>query len=108
MITVTVIGRLGADPDFKELGEKNVCNLRIASKEAHGTEWVSATCFGKDAEFAKNYLTKGASVAITGRLQTRKWTDKEGRDRYSTEVIINRLEGIGSKGGAEVGEEKPF
>lgn len=108
MISVTVIGRLGADPDCKELGEKTVCNLRIASKEASGTEWVSAVAFGKDAEFAKNYLTKGSSVAITGRLQTRKWTDKEGRDRYTTEVVVNRLEGIGGKGGAEVGEEKPF
>lgn len=108
MITCTVVGRLGADPEVKELGEKTLANLRVASKEFSNTEWVNVVCFGKDAEFVGEYLKKGDSVAISGRLQTRKYQAKDGTDRYITEVVASRVEGIGSKGGTEVGEEKPF
>lgn len=107
MITVTVIGRLGADPDAKEINGKELCNLRVASKEFGTTEWIGVVCYGKDAAFCKEYLNKGDSVAISGRLQTRKWTDKNGLERYTTEVIANRVEGVGSKGGTDA-EERPF
>ena len=109
MISVTACGRLGADPDVKTIGEgKQVCNLRIASKEYNGTEWINATAFGKDAEFAGTYLKKGDMVMVTGRLQTRKWTNKDGQERYTTEIVVSRLEGVGSKGGGEAPEERPF
>ena len=107
MITVIVIGRLGAEPDTKELSDKLVCNLRIASKEMKDTEWVNAVAFGRDAEFCREYLHKGDSIAVTGRLQTRKWTGKDGTERYTTEVVCTRVEGVGGKGGADP-EERPF
>jgi single-strand DNA-binding protein len=107
MITVTVIGRLGSDPEVKQINDKTLCNLRVASKEFSTTEWVNVTAFGKDAEFCGEYLHKGDAVAISGRLQTRKYTGKDGIERYITEVVANRVEGIGSKGGADA-EERPF
>lgn len=107
MINVTVIGRLGAAPDVKDIGDKLICNMRVASKEySSTTEWVNVVVFGKDAEFCREYLTKGDPVAISGRLQTRKYQAKDGTDRYITEVVANRVEGIGNRGGDA--EEKPF
>lgn len=108
MVIVTCVGRLGATPEVKEIGDKLICNMRIASKEFSTTEWVNAVAFGKDAEFCREYLGKGDSIAITGRLQTRKYTGKDGTDRYITEVVCSRVEGVGSKGGGEAGEERPF
>ena len=108
MVIVTCVGRLGATPDVKDIGDKLIANLRIASKEFSNTEWVNAVAFGKDAEFCREYLTKGDSIAITGRLQTRKYTAKDGTDRYVTEVVCSRVEGVGSKGSTEAPEERPF
>lgn len=109
---VTLIGNLGADPELKELGETNaVCNMRVAtttrlwSKEkqerTETTEWHSVVCFGGLAKTCHQYLSKGRQVYLEGRIQTRKWQDKEGNDRYSTEIVADEVSFLGKK---EAGE----
>jgi single-strand DNA-binding protein len=63
------------------------------------TEWHRVVMFGKQAEIAGEYLKKGSQVYIEGRLQTRKWTDKEGQDRYTTEIVADRMQMLGSRSG---------
>jgi len=122
---VILIGNLGRDPEVRYLPSGSaVCNLRIATTEswkdkASGekkelTEWHSVVLFDKLAEIAGEYLRKGRSVYIEGRLQTRKWQDKEtGADRYSTEVrgdtmqMLGGREGGGMGGGGDDGGEAP-
>lgn len=101
------IGRLGADPESRYMPSgKAVCNFRIACgsqwKDKDGekqerTEWVSVSAFDKLAEICGEYLKKGAQVFIEGRMQTRKWQDKEGNDRYMTEIIAERMQMLGSR-----------
>ncbi len=121
---VILIGNLGRDPEVRYLPSGSaVCNLRIATTEswkdkASGekkeiTEWHSVVLFDKLAEIAGEYLRKGRSVYIEGRLQTRKWQDKEtGADRYSTEVRGDVMQMLGSRegggmGGGDDGGEAP-
>jgi single-strand DNA-binding protein len=102
---VNLIGNLGADPEIRrtQSGEP-IANLRIATTEkwrakATGdmqerTEWHTVVIFNEPiAKVAEQYLRKGSKVFIEGQLQTRKWTDKEGNDRYSTEVVLQRFNG---------------
>lgn len=97
---VVLIGRLGADPEVRSFqnGSK-VCNLRVATSETwkdkssgekkERTEWHSVAIFAEHAaRFAEQYLRKGSLVYIEGKLETRKWTDQSGQDRYSTEVTV--------------------
>jgi single-strand DNA-binding protein len=110
---VILVGNLGADPEMRTTGSgMAVCNLRIATttrkKSQDGswedaTEWHAVICFGKTAENAGQWLKKGRQVYIEGRLQTRKWQDKEGKDRWSTEVVCNELKFLGSKDGGSGG-----
>lgn len=113
-----LIGNLGQDPTvrYTQSGAA-VCNLRIAVTErkkegdewTDHTEWVDIVTFGKNAENAGQYLAKGRQIYVEGRLQTRKWKDKEGNDRYSTEVVAQRivfLSGGGQDGGGR-DEPKP-
>ncbi len=112
---VILIGNLGRDPEVRYLPSGSaVCNLRIATTEswkdkASGekkelTEWHSVVLFDKLAEIAGEYLRKGRSVYIEGRLQTRKWQDKEtGADRYSTEVRGDVMQMLGSREGGGMG-----
>jgi single-strand DNA-binding protein len=121
---VILIGNLGRDPEVRYLPSGSaVCNLRLATTEswkdkASGekkevTEWHSVVLFDKLAEIAGEYLRKGRSVYIEGRLQTRKWQDKEpGADRYSTEVRGDVMQMLGSRegggmGGGDDGGEAP-
>jgi single-strand DNA-binding protein len=86
-----------------------VANLRIATSESwrdkqtgeqqERTEWHRVALFGRLAEIAAEYLKKGSQVYIEGSLRTRKWTDKQGQERYSTEVIGNELQMLGGRGG---------
>jgi single-strand DNA-binding protein len=104
---VTLIGNLGADPETRSTSSGMVvCNLRVATsyrrKDAQGnwneeTEWHSVVVFGKTAENCQQYLSKGKKVYVEGRLQTRKWQDKEGRDRYSTEVVAHEVKFLSPK-----------
>ena len=113
MNRVTLVGNLGQDPDVRNTNAGDtVTNLSMATTEEwrdkdgekHSkTDWHRVAMFGKVAEIAAKYLTKGAKVLIEGRLQTRKWTDKEGNDRYTTEVVVSGWTGrmlmLGEKGG---------
>jgi len=107
---VILIGNLGADPEVKYTGGGSaVANLRIATTESwkdrntgeqvDRTEWHNIVLFGRTAEIAGEYLRKGSQIYIEGRLQTRKWQDKEGQDRYTTEVVGNDLQMLGGRAG---------
>ena len=106
---VTIIGLLGADPETRYLPSgAAVTNIRVATSEVwkdkdtgeqkEKTEWHSIGFFGKLAEIAGQYLKKGAKVYIEGKLQTRKWQDKDGNDRYSTEIVANEMQMLDRRG----------
>ncbi|HEY4547497.1 MAG TPA: single-stranded DNA-binding protein [Pedomonas sp.] len=102
---VILIGNLGRDPEVRSLNDgSKVVNLRIATSEtwrdrASGerkerTEWHSVVIFNENlAKVAENYLRKGSKIYIEGQLQTRKWTDQQGQDRYTTEIVLQRYRG---------------
>jgi single-strand DNA-binding protein len=102
---VILIGNLGADPEVRRLGGgEPVVNLRIATSESwkdkqsgerkDKTEWHSVVIFNENiARVAEQYLKKGAKIYLEGQLQTRKWQDKTGADRYSTEIVLQRYRG---------------
>lgn len=102
---VILIGNLGADPEVRTTaGGTAVANLRIATTErrkdkdgnwSDHTEWHSVVVFGRTAENCGQYLKKGRQVYVEGRLQTRKWQDREGNDKYSTEVAADIVRFIG-------------
>jgi single-strand DNA-binding protein len=107
---VILIGNLGADPETRAIPSgTTVANLRIATSESwrdkqsgeqqERTEWHRVALFGRLAEIAAEYLKKGSQVYIEGSLRTRKWQDKQGNDRYSTEIIGNDLQMLGGRGG---------
>lgn len=99
---VMLIGRLGADPEIKYTQSGSpIANLRIATDESYTdrngqrqekTEWHTVIAFQRTAEICQQYLHKGSLVYIEGKLQTRKWQDKNGQDRYSTEIRVDRLQ----------------
>lgn len=104
---VILVGNLGKDPESRFLPDGGaVCNFSIATtdkwkdkagEQQERTEWHRIGTFGKLAEICGEYLKKGAQVYIEGRLQTRKWQDKEGNDRYTTEIVADRMQMLGSK-----------
>jgi single-strand DNA-binding protein len=106
---VILIGHLGQDPDVRALPSgSSIANLRIATTESwkdkqsgefkEATEWHTVVLFGRTAEVAAEYLKKGAQVYIEGRLRTRKWQDKTGNDRYSTEIVGQDMQMLGGRG----------
>ena len=101
---VILVGTLGADPDIKYAANGNaIANLSVATSEEwtdknsgqkqQKTEWHRVVIFGKLAEIAGNYLRKGGQVYLEGKLQTRKWQDQSGQDRYTTEVVLSGFDG---------------
>ena len=106
---VILLGNLGRDPETRyTTGGDAVCNLNIATSEQwkdksgekqEKTEWHRVVLFGRQAEIAGEYLKKGRSVYIEVRLQTRKYTDKEGVEKYSTEVVGDRMQLLGGREG---------
>lgn len=106
---VILIGNLGRDPEVRYMPSGDaVANITIATTETwkdksgekqEQTEWHRVAMFGKTAEIAGEYLKKGSQVYIEGRLQTRKWTDKEGQERYTTEIRADRMQMLGSRSG---------
>ena len=117
---VILIGNLGRDPETRyTTGGDAVTNIRIATtdtwKDKAGekqekTEWHSVVFFGRQAEIAGEYLKKGRQIYVEGRLQTRKWQDKEGQDRYTTEIVADRMQMLGSRegsGAAQTADEPP-
>ena len=113
MNKVLLIGNLGKDPEtrFAPSGDA-ICNITVATTETwkdkatgekkEATEWHRVVFFGRLAEIANQYLRKGSSVYVEGRLQTRKWQDKDGQDRYTTEIRGDEMKMLGGKqeGGA--------
>lgn len=108
---VILIGNLGKDPEVRYAPNGSaVANITLATSESwkdknsgekqEKTEWHRVVFFGKLAEIAGEYLKKGSQVYVEGRLQTRKWQDKDGKDRYTTEIVANELQMLGSRGGA--------
>jgi len=111
---VILIGNLGADPETRSMPSgMTVANIRIATSESwkdkqsgeqkERTEWHNVAMFGRLGEIAGEYLRKGSQVYIEGSLRTRKWQDKEGRDRYTTEVIADEMQMLGGRGGGAGG-----
>jgi single-strand DNA-binding protein len=111
---VILIGNLGADPETRAMPSgTTVANLRVATSESwrdkqtgeqqERTEWHRVALFGRLAEIAGEYLRKGSQVYIEGSLRTRKWQDKQGNERYSTEIVGNELQMLGGRAGAAAG-----
>jgi single-strand DNA-binding protein len=111
---VILIGNLGRDPETRyTTGGDAITNLNIATSETwkdksgekqEKTEWHRVVLFGRQAEVAGEYLKKGRSVYIEGRLQTRKYTDKDGVEKYSTEIVGDRMQLLGSREGGGGGD----
>jgi len=110
---VILIGNLGRDPEMRYTGSGNaVANLSLATtrryrdrdgQQQEETEWHRVVMFSRLAEIAGEYLRKGSQVYIEGRLQTRKWQDNNGQDRYTTEVVANEMQMLGGGGGGRGG-----
>ena len=106
---VIIIGNLGRDPETRYMPDGGaITNISVATtdkwKDKSGemqekTEWHRVAFFGKLAEIAGEYLKKGSQVYVEGRLQTRKWQDKDGADKYSTEIVANVMQMLGSRQG---------
>jgi single-strand DNA-binding protein len=105
---VILIGHLGADPETRYMPSGSaVTNMRLATSEGwkdkttgeqqERTEWHNVAMFGRLAEIAAEYLRKGSQVYIEGRLRTRKWQDREGQDRWTTEVVANEMQMLGGR-----------
>src|SRR5947208_6321985 len=115
---VILIGNLGRDPETRyTTGGDAVTNLNIATSEQwkdksgekqERTEWHRVVLFGRQAEIAGEYLKKGRSVYIEGRLQTRKYTDKDGVEKYSTEIVGDRMQLLGGREGGGAGGDVDF
>lgn len=121
---VMLIGNLGRDPESRTMGNGNpVVNLNIATSESwrdkqsgerkDKTEWHRVVIFNENlAKVAQNYLKKGSKVYLEGQLQTRKWTDRDGLEKYTTEIVLQRfrgeltmLDGRGDSGGGQYGDD---
>jgi single-strand DNA-binding protein len=107
---VILVGHLGQDPEVKYMPSGSaVANVSIATTESwkdkntgekqDRTEWHRVVFFARLAEIVGEYLRKGSQVYVEGRLQTRKWQDKSGQDRYTTEIIASEMQMLGGKGG---------
>lgn len=107
---VILIGNLGADPEIRYTASGTaVANLRLATSEAwkdkqsgdmqERTEWHRLVIFGRTAEVAGEYLKKGSKIYTEGRLRTNKWQGQDGQDRYTTEIVVNEMQMLDSRGG---------
>jgi single-strand DNA-binding protein len=104
---VIIVGNLGKDPEERSFPDGSpVCNITVACSEKYKdkqgeqkevTEWINVVFFGKLAEIAGQYLKKGSSVYVEGKLKTEKYTDKNGIEKYSTKVVANTMQMLGGK-----------
>jgi single-strand DNA-binding protein len=111
---VILVGNLGADPEVRYLPSGDaVANIRLATTDRYkdkasgemkeATEWHRVAFFGRLAEIVSEYLKKGSSVYLEGRIRTRKWQAQDGTDRYSTEIVAEQMQMLGGRGGASMG-----
>ena len=114
---VILIGNLGADPEIRYTQNSTaIANLSIATSEnwkdkqtgepREQTEWHRCVAYRRLAEIAGEYLKKGSKVYVEGRLQTRKWQGQDGQDRYTTEIVINEMQMLDSRGGGGMGQNQ--
>lgn len=106
---VILVGNLGNDPEVRYMPNGNaVANLSLATSESwkdpqgqmqERTEWHRLTMYRRLAEIAGEYLKKGSQIYVEGKLQTRKWQDQSGQDRYTTEIIVDQMQMLGGRGG---------
>lgn len=115
---VILVGNLGADPETRYMPSGGaVTNIRVATTDSwrdkesgeqqERTEWHSVALFGRLGEIAGEYLRKGRQVYIEGRLRTRKWQDRDGNDRYTTEIIANEMQMLGGRADAGGAPARP-
>ena len=113
---VTLIGNLGNDQEVRYGKNGNaIANISLATAESwrdkdsgeqqERTEWHRVVFFGRLAEIVSEYLHKGSQVYVEGRLQTNKWQDKEGNDRYTTQIVANEMQMLGGRGGSTNNQE---
>ena len=111
---VIMVGNLGKDPEVRYMPNGNaVANITVATSESwkdkqtgepqERTEWHRVVLFRRLGEIAGEYLKKGSQVYIEGKLQTRKWQDNSGNDRYTTEIVADNMQMLGSRGGGSAG-----
>ncbi len=116
---VILIGNLGQDPEVRFMPSGSpVANLRVATTDTwtdkqsgqkqERTEWHSVVLFNRLAEIAQQFLKKGSRVYLEGRLQTRKWQGQDGQDRYTTEIVVNDMQMLDSRGGDAAGQGAGF
>jgi single-strand DNA-binding protein len=115
---VILIGHLGQDPQQRAMPSgKAVVNLRLATTDQwrdkqtgenkEATEWHNVVMYDRLAEIAAEYLRKGSQIYVEGRIRTRKWQDKEGQDRYTTEIVCNEMQMLGGRGGGAAAAAAP-
>lgn len=115
---VILIGNLGADPETRyTAGGSAVTNVSLATTDSwkdkqsgeqqEKTEWHKVVFFGRLAEIAAEYLRKGSQIYVEGRIQTRKWQGKDGQDRWTTEIVGNEMQMLGSRGGGQGQGQSP-
>lgn len=110
---VLIIGNLGSNPEVRSItGGQTVASFSVATNEVWNdkqgqkqerTEWHKVVVWGRAAEFCGQYLQKGSTVFVEGRIQTRSWDDKEGQKRYTTEIVATSVQAIGGRGGSGEG-----
>ena len=111
---VIIVGNLGNDPEVRYANNGSaVANISVATTDSwkdkntgeqqERTEWHRVVMFNRLGEIAGEYLKKGSQVYIEGRLQTRKWQDQSGQDRYTTEIVANEMQMLGGRGGDNMG-----
>ena len=116
--SVHVVGHLGQDPDARYMPSGTaVTNLSVATSESwtdketgekkESTEWHRVAMFGRVAEVAAEYLRKGSLVYLAGKLRTRKWQDKDGNDRYTTEIIADQMQMLGGRSEQDKPKDEP-
>ena len=114
---VILVGNLGRDPEVRYIKDGTaVANLRLATSETWNdqngqkqerTEWHRIVAWGKLAEIAKEYMSKGRQIYVEGKLQTRSWDDRDGNKRYTTEVKADQMIMLGTRGDSAVGRDTP-
>jgi single-strand DNA-binding protein len=113
-----IVGSLGQDPEIRYTADGKACaSLSVATSEQwkdkqtsekkEKTEWHRVSAFGRLAEIMGGYLTKGSQVYIEGKLTTRKWQDKQGNDRYTTEIIANEMQMLGGRNTEQAAPQRP-
>ena len=111
---VILVGNLGNDPEVRYMPNGNaVANLSLATSESwkdqqgqvqERTEWHRLSMYRRLAEIAGEYLKKGSQIYVEGKLQTRKWQDQQGQDRYTTEIIVDQMQMLGGRDGGQGGQ----